>query len=221
MSDLTYKLVYFALKGRAFVSRMILAQGGQQYEDVHVNFEDWVNVKNTPTYPFGQAPVLEIIEGNKTTRIAQSNAIERFLARRFNLLGKDEVESARVDMINEQIVDTFNNLVLIYRKKDSDEKAEELNKALSEAVPNSLKMIEKLLQENNQEHNNGFLVGDSLTYADLKLISFYDWLRERREKILDQFSFLKEHNQMVRNLPRIKDFLAQNDSMRLTILFPN
>ena len=39
--------------------------------------------------------MLEITENGMTTFIAQSNAIERFLANKFNLFGKDDIERGK------------------------------------------------------------------------------------------------------------------------------
>jgi glutathione S-transferase len=53
--------------------------------------------------PFGQIPVLEV-DG---TTISQSTSIARFLAKEFNLAGKDHLEQAQADMV----VDTCNDLI--------------------------------------------------------------------------------------------------------------
>ena len=44
-------------------------------------------------------PVLEIKEGDSVFQLAQSNAIYRYLARKFNLVGKNDLESAKADMV--------------------------------------------------------------------------------------------------------------------------
>ena len=54
--------------------------------------------------PGGQLPVLEI-DGEK---IAQSITIARFLANKFNLTGKTEIEKAKADMILDCIQDIGN-----------------------------------------------------------------------------------------------------------------
>lgn len=61
--------------------------------------------------PYGMLPVLEI--NGKT--IAQSNAVARYLARKYGLAGKDEWES----MICDVLVDTLSDLKLgkFYKKK--------------------------------------------------------------------------------------------------------
>ena len=54
--------------------------------------------------PGGQLPVLEI-DGEK---IGQSISIARFLANKFNLTGKTEIEKAKADMILDCIQDIGN-----------------------------------------------------------------------------------------------------------------
>ena len=210
-----YKLVYFDLKGRAETTRMLFSLAGQDFEDKRHALEEWPSVK--PTLPFQQAPVLEVTENGKTHQIAQSHSIERFLANRFNLLGKNDIERAQVDMIGEEIVDLFNALVIIYRKKDSEEKSKELEEALKEKVPNGLKLIQNLLEANK----SGYLVGDSITLVDIQLLNLYDWLRESKNEILEKLPALKKHEELVRSHPKLVEHLKKSDKVRLTILFPN
>jgi glutathione S-transferase len=109
----SYKLTYFALRGRAKVSRLLFTFTGQEYEDVQISPADWPSYK--PKFPFHQAPVLEVTQDDgKTTVIAQSGAIERFLDNKLNLLGHDDLERARIDMINEQVADILNHLRSFY-----------------------------------------------------------------------------------------------------------
>jgi glutathione S-transferase len=222
MAD-TYQLIYFELKGRAETARLLFLAAGQEYKETQLTFQEWPERK--AQLPFKQAPVLEVTHSGKTTVIAQSNAIERFIANKFNLFGKDDLERARVDMINEQSVDIFNALlpgyVAAYMKSaDLDFRKSELEKTLSETAPEKLKQIEVLFAANQKESSNsGFLVGDSLTYADLKLVSTYDWFRDRRDEILDKVPLLKEHFNTVRNHPKLKDRFEVSDKMRVTILF--
>ena len=72
------KLTYFNLKGRAELSRLILAEAGVDYEDCRLERDEWAQFKERSFAPFGQLPVLEV-DG---VVVAQSNSISRFLARR-------------------------------------------------------------------------------------------------------------------------------------------
>ncbi len=62
--------------------------------------------------PFGQVPILEV-NGQK---LAQSNAIARYLARQHGLAGKDDWEQAQTDMYIENINDLLNGKPLTTTK---------------------------------------------------------------------------------------------------------
>ena len=124
-------------------------------------------------------------------------------------------------MINEQSVDIFNLLYNIYKKiNQNQENKPELEKVLSETVPASLKLIQNLYENNQKETNNsGFLVGSSLTYADIKLVLLYNWLRESRDVVLEHVPHLKEHYQKITNMANMSAQFAKK--MKLCNMFPN
>lgn len=82
----SYKLNYFNGRGRAEITRLIFAAAGQTYTDNRVASENWPALK--PNAPTGQMPFLEV-DGVK---LPQSIAIARFVAREFNLAGKNNLE---------------------------------------------------------------------------------------------------------------------------------
>lgn len=97
----TYKLIYFDLRALAETSRMLFKAAGQPFEDFRYPFTvkdgefirpEWVAAKSS--YIYEKIPVLEIDGGKQV--IPQSKAIERFLARRFNMLGDNDVEAALI-----------------------------------------------------------------------------------------------------------------------------
>ena len=97
----TYKLIYFDLRGLAETSRMLFKAAGQSFEDFRYPFtvKDGKQIRNEwiadkPNYIYEKIPVLEI-DGGKYV-IPQSKAIERFLARRFNMLGDNDIEAALI-----------------------------------------------------------------------------------------------------------------------------
>ena len=95
----TYKLTYFNGRGRAEVSRLIFAAAGQKYEDVRYERAQWPSHKAES--PLGQIPYLEV-DG---TKIPQSLTIARFLAKQFQLAGKDNLEQAKVDAVADTMAD--------------------------------------------------------------------------------------------------------------------
>ena len=107
-----YRLHYFNMRGRGELARILFAIGGQEYEDVRIERDQWPNLK--ASMPFGQIPVLEVKEGDKSTFISQSFAIARFLARKFKLDGQSDLEKAQVDMVVEQLVDLQNAFIKVH-----------------------------------------------------------------------------------------------------------
>jgi len=115
-----YKLNYFNIRGRGEIIRLVFAAGGQKFEDHRIEFAQWPEFK--PKTPFGQLPSLEIHDGNHVTNLSQSIAIcnfhikiyknrfvfnlkhltqsylARYLARKFGLAGKNDLESAEIEM---------------------------------------------------------------------------------------------------------------------------
>jgi glutathione S-transferase len=218
----SYKLTYFPLRNLAQVSRVLFALGGQEFEDVHISFEDWPNHKSAQI--FHQIPVLEFVDENgKTVRLAQSNTVERFLANKFDLFGENDLERARIDMICEQVMDlhlVFINIYssLYYKRAGHELKRIQLEKVLTETAPASLKLIEKLYEQNQAVTNNsGFLVGNKLTYGDIKLVNIYDWLLDRKDAILEQAPRLREHYDKIRSLPKLKEHYSKSDNLQLTL----
>ena len=108
----TYKLTYFNGRGRAEVSRLIFAAAGQKYEDVRVEEGQWPSLKSQ--MPLGQIPVLEV-DG---TKLPQSAAIARFLAKQFQLAGKDNLEQAKVDAVADTIGDILTASTPYRREQD-------------------------------------------------------------------------------------------------------
>lgn len=91
-----YKLVYFNFRGRGEIARLILAAAGQKFEDFRLEREQWPEYK--PKAPFGSIPWLEIHDGTHVTVLAQSPTIARYLARKFNLAGKNDIEASELEM---------------------------------------------------------------------------------------------------------------------------
>lgn len=215
MSNCSYKLIYFNLKGKAEVIRILFKLANQPFEDVRIEFAQWPSLKQN--FPFKQLPVLEVTQDSKVTVIAQSNAIIRFLADRFGLSGENDLERSQCDMISEQIRDLRESLVSIYRMKESEEKKVALDAALNDSVPNGYQLVQNFLETNT--NGNGFLVGNKISYADIILILTYDWFRDKKDEILSKLPALKQHEKMIRSQEIVEKHLNENKDVRLTILF--
>ena len=195
----TYKLTYFNGRGLAETSRLIFAAAGQKFEDVRFEREQWPAIK--PTTPLGQVPVLEV-DGVK---IPQSTAIARFLAKRFNLAGKTDVEQAQVDVVVDTIQDLFHAFLPIIREQDETKKKELIAKFVGEDLEKHLKNLETL----GKLYSNGgqFFVGNSLTWADLMCHEFGQKLFTYDANCLNNFPWLQANRAAVEQQPKISEYL--------------
>lgn len=200
---MSYKLTYFTGRGRAEISRLIFAQAGVQYEDVRVERADWTQMK--PNSPFGQLPLLEIEGG---VALCQSLAIARFLARKFDLAGKTDVDQARADMLVDCFDDTVKPMLKFMFEPDESKKAEMQKKFLEEELPKSLTALEKMLKGN--KGGDGFFVGDALTWADLGFLAMSGWLSIiGADPQIDKYPKLKALLEKVSKAPKIAEWLEK------------
>ncbi|CAJ0605916.1 unnamed protein product [Cylicocyclus nassatus] len=196
-----YRLTYFDGRGTAEIIRQIFAVAGEKFEDVRVIQQGWPKLKaNTP---FGQLPVLEI-DGKQ---LAQSAAIARYLARKFGLAGKNPYEEAVVDSIVDQFKDftaeirPYLRVAMGFEQGDKDKLA---NDVLFPARDKFFGFMTKFLKENK----SGYLVGDSLTFADLYLAEHCAEFAKKMPSIYDGFPEIKAHAERVRSNPALKKWLA-------------
>ncbi|KAJ3048860.1 hypothetical protein HK097_010137 [Rhizophlyctis rosea] len=158
-----YELVYFPMRGKAETSRLLLVAGGANWSN---KTAQWPEEKDS--MPFGQMPLLiEYNEsGEEVIRLAQSHAIERYLARKFGLAGSNEIEIAILDSIIESIRDLHDAFIYYARKAPEVEKAAHRETYLNTTLPNGLKYLARFLEKNG---NNRYYVGNKLSYAELYL----------------------------------------------------
>ncbi|KAL4226801.1 hypothetical protein ACF0H5_014780 [Mactra antiquata] len=193
----SYKFQYFDVRGRGELCRYVFVAAGKDFEDARVVREDWPSVK--PSTPFGQMPVLEV-DGK---RLAQSQSIARFLAREFGIAGKDSWEQALVDQYMGLVDDMFKEAVKAFFESDEKKKAE-LQKNLGEVVfPRFLGQFETALENNGGK----YLVGDSLTLADLAVVDCFDTPVQNFPSIMDKFPKMKAHREAITGLPTIAEYL--------------
>jgi len=132
----------------------------------------------------GQLPVLEIdYPCGKTTVMTQSNAILRYFGKLGGLYPKDDIKAMEVDSVLDILEDLLTGIItsmmgptglLISDDKDSwtaEEKMEIRKRWVTKSVPRFLGHIEKRLEKSE----SGWVVGDSMTIADLKIFSNLTW----------------------------------------------
>jgi len=194
-----YKLSYFAGRGLAECSRLLFAHAGVEFEDFRFSMErgpkgeyirpEWDVAK--ATMPFHKVPVL----GVDDVKIPQSKAIERYLAKQFKLLGKNDTEAALIEAIVEQINDNRSEWRTRKGKPDSERK-EAVESYFTDYLPKELPLLEKFVTDNEE----GFFVGKKLSYADIALFEWLGTFTDNTDdiaKVLAKFPGLKKLNETV------------------------
>jgi len=196
----TYKLIYFDLRARAEVCRLLFAAAGVPYEDVRVDRSRWPEMK--PTTPFGQMPILEV-DGVK---LCQSKAIARYLAGEFGFAGETALDRARADMIVDCAEDVMKPSLAFFHEKDPAKQAEMKDKFVKETLPAALLSFEKLLIEN--KGGESYFVGDKMTWADIGFADLCCWFSSLQVEIpFDTVPKLKALKERVESTPKIAEWI--------------
>ena len=107
--------------------------------------------------------------------LCQSKAIERYLGRRFNLMGANDFESAKVDSICECVRD-FKLDYQAVRKLPESEREAGMKTWFSETLPGKLAALEHIV-------GNTHSVGTGVTLADIVLYSFLTQFFDDKESV--------------------------------------
>ncbi|XP_039272830.2 hematopoietic prostaglandin D synthase-like [Styela clava] len=200
MSSYTYKLYYFNSRGRAEMIRWIFAAADVKYEDIRLDKEQWAKKKSE--MPFGQMPVLEVIDGNGTsTLIAESRAIERFLIKQFNLDGETDLDCAKIDSIQEYMSDLFRKMPFF--ESDLQKKEKLMKEAFEGPVAKAYEIVE------SQVGSSKYFLGEKLTWFDLAITAGSDVLLMFNPNLFEKYPKLKKLHSTVRCHPNISAWIAK------------
>ncbi|MFM2392429.1 MAG: hypothetical protein RLZZ546_406 [Bacteroidota bacterium] len=203
------KLVYFDAKGLAETSRIILAIAGQEYEDVRypIEFKDNRYVrdlfdndvdKGLLERSMNKLPALYI----DNHVICQSKAIERYLAKKFCLMGSDEFEEAYVDSICECIRDFKESYMLVKNDKDLVKKYFEVD------LPKKLHDLSLMMNKNGSSF--GYSVSNKITLSDITIYTFIMEFFTDRESVIKSCKHSPKIRSIVNNissLARLQEYL--------------
>lgn len=139
------------------------------YEDERISYEEWVNKKNQT--PFGKLPVLNA----SGIEICQSKTINRYLAKKLNLFGKDCKESLLIDMICECFYDLITPLEK-FESIDANEIEERKKIYREKELPELLTKLEKLAKKYGSK---GHFVGNQVRI-------FFPYILFNREKNMNK-----------------------------------
>ncbi|CAL2040715.1 unnamed protein product [Caenorhabditis brenneri] len=198
-----YNLVYFDIRGLGETARQLFTLADVEFEDHRLTTEEFLKLK--PTLPSGHVPIL-YVDGFE---ISQSAAIWRYLARKFGFAGKTPEEEALAD----SIIDHFKDFQLVFHQYGSrlfmGKSQDELDSMRNEIVQPAVKSYFSVLKKYLEKSSSGYLVGSSLTYADIAVaenlttLKNTEFFKPAEEKTLASF------HQKINGTPKLREYLAK------------
>lgn len=196
-----YKLHYFDGRGLGEPIRLLLHYKAEPFEDIRFTQDKWPDMKSK--YFYGKVPVLEV--GGK--QLAQSAAILRYLANKYDLAGKNEWEKAKVDEIMDFYKDTASELVpYLYVKMGYREgNLEQLRRdVFVPGVQQRFPLYVKLLAESG----SGFFAPSGLTFVDFAIADYFRTIQIAEPELLKEYPELVKHLEKVYALTELKQYLS-------------
>jgi len=165
--DVALRLRYFPFPGRAAAIRDALRIGRVAFDDTHVQPDRFQEQKVAGELPFGSLPVLDVETHDGMVSAAQSNAILRFAGRMAGLYPiVDPVRALKVDEALDLGEDLYHVIAPSIEEPDAERRLAMRRVLAEETLPRWAGFLERLLVANGR---TGFVVGEDLTVADLKL----------------------------------------------------
>lgn len=183
-------LYYWGIKARSYASLVVAKAGGIDIV-AETNF-DLATLKNE--LPFGQVPYL--VHGD--VKLAQSNAILRYVAKLAGLQGSTDIAFA----LSEQLIEESNDIFqLLSKANHASDKAAGWESFFTNDGPKHLAYLEKLLPGAYFLSETGPTVAGEYTIA-----AVLDFLLHLEPSVLDAFPKLKAFAANLHILPAFEAF---------------
>ena len=203
-------LCYWDIRGLAQPIRLLLTYVGTDFEDMLLScgpapdFDKscWFDNKFSHGLDFPNLPYF--IDGD--VKVTQSNAILRFIARKYNkeLLGKTETEMAMADMMAEESMDFRNGWVSLCYHPDFDNR----KTAYLENLDKKLAQFSAFLGKKS------WYAGETITFVDFVMYELIDQHRFLAPNCLKKFTNLEEYQTRFEELPKIAEYMKSSGFMK-------
>jgi glutathione S-transferase len=204
----SYKLVYFAARGRAEAIRLAFAYGGVDFEDVRMKGPDLMAARaaGSVTPPFSQFPYLEV-DG---VSIGQSCSILRFVGKRTGLYPSEDVAAAKVDSVVDQIGDAATAAYgVLFSKVSDEEKAAQKEEVMKNKLPALFKGIVNYINASA----GPFVFGAEPTIADMALLAFAEGFAKYGMPWTDVAPELKRPIDALLSSPKLAAYFAKREAV--------
>ena len=200
----TFKLYYFKTNGRAAVIKALFSYSKVKFENIFVD-SNWKELKkNTSLFEFGQVPIL--VHNDKI--LSQSKAIFVYLARLFDLYGKNIDDKYQIDSLLSSYDDISKYYIPLFFPKTDDEKNNK--EKYKEIYRNELKRFFGIYEERYKKLGNGkYYLGNYFSLADIYLAINMNVF----SKAVGGFQFIKN------NAPKLSELLERLRNQELKEFF--
>ena len=200
----TFKLYYFKTNGRAAVIKALFSYSKVKFENIFVD-SNWKELKkNTALFEFGQVPIL--VHNDKI--LSQSKAIFVYLARLFDLYGKNIDDKYQIDSLLSSYDDISKYYTPLFFPKTDDEKNNK--EKYKEIYRNELKRFFGIYEERYKKLGNGkYYLGNYFSLADIYLVINMNVF----SKAVGGFQFIKN------NAPKLSELLERLRNQELKEFF--
>ena len=224
-----FELGYWAIRGLGQPIRFLLAHAEVAFSEVRLGVNqdgsivadeshDWATHKDTLSVPFPNLPYLIDSSGPAEVQLTQSNAVMRYLARRFDYYGDTASDQICIDVLQDEAYDLRNSIVeTVYTLGAEYEAA--FDEFTSTAVPRYLDGFESYLS-NRGIHTH--FVGTRISLVDFILYELI-W----QVSIMVPGSVTDTHRPSLRRfiekfakIPQIAAYMARSDYIDRPINMP-
>ncbi|XP_075980034.1 glutathione S-transferase 2-like isoform X2 [Anticarsia gemmatalis] len=185
---------YFNGKSMGEGVRLLLAYGGQEFEDRRIEFDEWAAFK--PKTPFGGLPILEI-DGKQ---LATVQAICRYLGKKYGLIGDNDEEAFEIDQNVDFLADIRIRAAMAFWDTDEEMKKKKMEE-YAKVLPGLLDKLHAIIVK-----NNGHMAAGKLTWADFHFAGMVDYLKMifHMPDLTDKYPAFKTIADKVYSIPKVK-----------------
>ncbi|XP_004390491.1 glutathione S-transferase Mu 1-like isoform X1 [Trichechus manatus latirostris] len=196
-------LGYWDISGLGHAIRLLLEYIDSNYEEKEYTVGDcndydrshWLNEKFKLGWTF---PLLYLIDG--AHKITQSNSILCYIALKHSMCEWTEMEKIRIDILENQVMDTCMDLVMLCYNPDF----EKLKPQYLEGLPDKMRLFSQFLGKRPWFAGDKITFLDFLAYDGLNLNSIFE------PKCLDMFPHLKDFMAHFEGLKRISAYIKSS-----------
>ena len=231
-SEAKIELGYWAIRGLAQPIRLLLNYLNIPFYEVRLGAYsdgtimtdrseeslDWKTHKQSVDFPFPNLPYLIDKSNCEEIRLTQSNAIMRYLGRKYELYGDNEVDKICIEMLQEEAYD-FRNCIVKTAYVDHGEYPAALAEFEATAIPRYLDRFEVFLQGTN---NCSHFVGARISFVHFIL---YELIWQTNLMLPGCISptnrpCLNSFIQSFEKIPQISEYLQHSTFIRTPINSP-